>query len=147
MPAPQARHESLAGRVRLTTRVLSSSLRREFLRFVAGSRMSAGASVFTGGCLCGKVRYELRRKFLTGVNCYCQMCRKAHGTAFLREEQNARAKRIMPLRGKTSDENLTDSVSCPSRKHTQRKASERLSEPLRDFQRWPVGHPGLVEQI
>ena len=37
---------------------------------------------FTGGCLCGEMRYEIRRKFLTAIHCYCAMCRKAHGTAY-----------------------------------------------------------------
>ena len=37
---------------------------------------------FTGGCLCGGMRYEIRRKHLNAVHCYCSMCRRAHGTAF-----------------------------------------------------------------
>lgn len=37
---------------------------------------------FTGGCLCGAIRYELQRKSLKAIHCYCSMCRKAHGTAF-----------------------------------------------------------------
>lgn len=37
---------------------------------------------FPGGCLCGVVRYEIDRKFLNAMHCYCRMCRKAHGTAF-----------------------------------------------------------------
>ena len=37
---------------------------------------------FDGGCLCGAVRYRIERKFLNAVHCYCDMCRKAHGTAF-----------------------------------------------------------------
>ena len=36
---------------------------------------------FAGGCLCGTVRYQIERKFLNAVHCYCDMCRKAHGTA------------------------------------------------------------------
>ena len=37
---------------------------------------------FDGGCLCGSIRYELLRKYLNAIHCYCGMCRKAHGTAF-----------------------------------------------------------------
>ena len=37
---------------------------------------------FPGGCLCGAVRYEIERKFLNAMHCYCGMCRKAHGTAY-----------------------------------------------------------------
>ncbi len=35
-----------------------------------------------GGCLCGAVRFRVERSHLTGINCYCEMCRKAHGGAF-----------------------------------------------------------------
>ena len=38
--------------------------------------------MFTGGCLCGVLRYEIDRRFLNAMHCYCGMCRKAHGTAF-----------------------------------------------------------------
>ena len=37
---------------------------------------------FTGGCLCGAFRYTIERKHLNAMHCYCDMCRKAHGTAF-----------------------------------------------------------------
>ena len=37
---------------------------------------------FTGGCLCGGVRFTVERRHLNAVHCYCQMCRRAHGTAF-----------------------------------------------------------------
>lgn len=37
---------------------------------------------FVGGCLCGTCRYEIDRKHLNAMHCYCGMCRKAHGTAF-----------------------------------------------------------------
>ena len=37
---------------------------------------------FRGGCLCGKLRYEINRKHLNAMHCYCGMCRKAHGGAF-----------------------------------------------------------------
>jgi len=37
---------------------------------------------FEGGCLCGAVRYRIDRQHVNAVHCYCQMCRRAHGTAF-----------------------------------------------------------------
>ncbi len=37
---------------------------------------------YSGGCLCGEMLYEIDRKHLNAMNCYCDMCRKAHGTAF-----------------------------------------------------------------
>ena len=37
---------------------------------------------FSGQCLCAKHRYEIDRKHLNAMHCYCQMCRRAHGTAF-----------------------------------------------------------------
>ena len=37
---------------------------------------------FEGGCLCGAVRYQIERRYLNAIHCYCGMCRKAHGTAF-----------------------------------------------------------------
>ena len=36
---------------------------------------------FPGGCLCGNVRYQIERRYLNAMHCYCDMCRKAHGTA------------------------------------------------------------------
>ena len=37
---------------------------------------------FRGSCLCGRFRYEIDRRHLNAMHCYCGMCRKAHGTAF-----------------------------------------------------------------
>ena len=33
----------------------------------------------TGSCLCGAVRYEVRRPLRDVVNCHCSRCRKSHG--------------------------------------------------------------------
>ncbi|NRA14558.1 MAG: GFA family protein [Oceanospirillaceae bacterium] len=36
----------------------------------------------TGGCLCGKVRYEITGTLLGADHCHCSMCRRQHGAAF-----------------------------------------------------------------
>ena len=36
----------------------------------------------TGGCLCGKVRYECQSPPLMSGNCHCRDCQKATGAAF-----------------------------------------------------------------
>ena len=47
---------------------------------------------YPGGCLCATNRYQIDRKHLNAMHCYCGMCRKAHGAALsthliLRPEQ------------------------------------------------------------
>jgi len=37
---------------------------------------------FTGGCLCGRARYRLTRKFLNAMHCHCTMCQRVHGGAY-----------------------------------------------------------------
>jgi hypothetical protein len=36
----------------------------------------------TGGCLCGKVRYEISEKPISTANCHCRTCQKAVGAAY-----------------------------------------------------------------
>ena len=38
---------------------------------------------WSGGCLCGAVRYRARADPLRVVSCHCGMCRRASGAAFL----------------------------------------------------------------
>lgn len=35
-----------------------------------------------GGCLCGKVRYEIVGPLFNADHCHCSMCRRQHGAAF-----------------------------------------------------------------
>ncbi len=37
---------------------------------------------FTGGCLCGKIRYHILGKPLIVGNCHCSICRRFTGSAF-----------------------------------------------------------------
>ncbi|MCJ8162610.1 GFA family protein [Acinetobacter zhairhuonensis] len=37
---------------------------------------------YAGSCLCGALRYEVRGEIGDVVQCHCQRCRKANGTAF-----------------------------------------------------------------
>ena len=39
-------------------------------------------SIYKGGCLCGKVRFEISGKIQNIVYCHCSRCRKAQGSAF-----------------------------------------------------------------
>ena len=41
--------------------------------------MSGTAPCYTGGCLCGAVRYQLGSELGPIEVCYCRMCRKASG--------------------------------------------------------------------
>jgi hypothetical protein len=38
--------------------------------------------MLTGSCLCRSVRYVVAGEVAHAENCYCSMCRKAHGAAF-----------------------------------------------------------------
>ncbi len=38
--------------------------------------------MYKGGCLCGKVRFEITCKIHNIVYCHCSLCRKAQGSAF-----------------------------------------------------------------
>lgn len=37
-------------------------------------------ATFSGGCLCGDVKYSLEGKVLRFLHCHCERCRKATGT-------------------------------------------------------------------
>ncbi len=38
--------------------------------------------MYTGGCLCGSVRFEITGAIRNIVHCHCSQCRKAQGSAF-----------------------------------------------------------------
>jgi hypothetical protein len=37
---------------------------------------------FTGGCMCGNIRYECTAEPIVMGNCHCRDCQRATGTAF-----------------------------------------------------------------
>jgi len=37
---------------------------------------------FTGGCLCGAIKYEVKSDPVRGANCHCDDCRRATGATF-----------------------------------------------------------------
>jgi hypothetical protein len=43
--------------------------------------MSDDKKTMTGGCFCGRVRYEFEPDFLAYRYCFCSRCRKIRGTA------------------------------------------------------------------
>jgi hypothetical protein len=45
--------------------------------------MASSTNRFTGGCLCGALRYETEGKPLFAGLCYCADCRKASGSGFI----------------------------------------------------------------
>ncbi|HEY7852288.1 MAG TPA: GFA family protein [Caulobacteraceae bacterium] len=45
--------------------------------------MNDNSKLFTGGCLCGALRYEARGEPSLMGHCYCADCRKASGSGFI----------------------------------------------------------------
>jgi len=41
------------------------------------------ATPFTGGCMCGAVRYECSAEPVMTANCHCRDCQRATGTAYV----------------------------------------------------------------
>lgn len=39
--------------------------------------------VYTGGCLCGRIRYRATANPMTPSHCHCELCRKSSGAPFL----------------------------------------------------------------
>lgn len=40
-------------------------------------------TVFTGGCLCGRIRYRASGTPMTPSHCHCDLCRKSSGAPFV----------------------------------------------------------------
>jgi hypothetical protein len=40
-------------------------------------------NAFTGGCLCGRIRYRASGKPSDETHCHCEICRRASGAAFV----------------------------------------------------------------
>ena len=38
--------------------------------------------MYSGGCLCGKIRFEITSEIQNIIYCHCSQCRKAQGSAF-----------------------------------------------------------------
>jgi hypothetical protein len=45
--------------------------------------MSKSPTRYSGGCLCGRLRYEAEGDPLLSGHCYCSDCRKASGSGFI----------------------------------------------------------------
>ncbi len=45
--------------------------------------MSDSGKRYTGGCLCGALRYEAKGEPILSGHCYCADCRKASGSGFI----------------------------------------------------------------
>ena len=51
------------------------------MRGNSGHKGETGMTI-KGGCLCGKVRYEIAGRLFDASHCHCSMCRRHHGAAF-----------------------------------------------------------------
>ncbi len=45
--------------------------------------MTGEEGVFTGGCLCGRIRYRVQGVPANQTHCHCETCRRASGAAFV----------------------------------------------------------------
>ncbi|MGR8946863.1 MAG: GFA family protein [Gammaproteobacteria bacterium] len=52
------------------------------LRFGRENTRREGGAMISGGCLCGKIRYQINGRLSGAQHCHCEVCRKAHGAAF-----------------------------------------------------------------
>jgi hypothetical protein len=65
--------------------------------------------MYTGSCLCGKVRFEISGEIQNIIYCHCSQCRKAQGSAFA-TNGNVDAKRFKFMSG---EDDLTGYESIP----------------------------------
>lgn len=45
--------------------------------------MTGEEGIFTGGCLCGRIRYRAQGVPTNQTHCHCETCRRASGAAFV----------------------------------------------------------------
>jgi len=55
--------------------------RRRLLQKTLGTETRIGQMMITGGCFCGRVRYEVDSALGAGRSCHCSRCRKAFSGA------------------------------------------------------------------
>ena len=70
--------------------------------------------VLSGGCLCGRVKYQITGELFMAAYCHCSVCRKAHGSAF-RPRSLVWAKDFTWVQGKDS---VSDYASSPGAHRT-----------------------------
>lgn len=46
------------------------------------AKTGVNGMAINGGCLCGRVRYEVSGSLTDADHCHCSMCRRQHGAAF-----------------------------------------------------------------
>ena len=52
-------------------------------QWIRRRQMNSGAERYTGGCLCGALRYEVFGESIGSGHCYCVDCRRASGSGFI----------------------------------------------------------------
>ncbi|MBA1444516.1 MAG: GFA family protein [Chromatiales bacterium] len=70
------------------------------------------ANTYKGGCLCGKVRFEITGEIENIIYCHCSQCRKAQGSAFA-TNGNVDVEAFVFISG---EEELTGYQSTPGQK-------------------------------
>jgi hypothetical protein len=73
---------------------------------------------FTGGCLCGAVRYEARGAPIYAGHCYCEDCRKASGSGLIpfigfSRDALSFSGRTLEYRSPAANGNVAVRNSCP----------------------------------
>lgn len=90
---------------------------------------------FTGGCMCGAVRYECSAAPILTANCHCRDCQRASGSAFISglvvpQDQVAIAGEVKYYDAVADSGNIISRGFCPicgSRLFGKRAMSDRLS--------------------
>ena len=92
---------------------------------------------FTGGCLCGAVRYEINGDPVRVAHCHCDDCRKATGSsfatnAFFKEDDLVVLKGTTKTYMHTADSgNSMNKEFCPAARASRQSRSAPLMTPAR----------------